>query len=36
MLKIYGFVLELIKRLRVSIGVIERKDRDVGRQLRRC
>jgi hypothetical protein len=31
MLKIYGFVLELIKRLRTLISVIERKDRDLGR-----
>ncbi len=36
MLKIYVFVLELIKRLRTPISVIERKDRDLGRQLRRC
>jgi hypothetical protein len=36
MLKIYGFVRELIKRLRSLISVIERKDRDLGRQLRRC
>ncbi|MCB9582786.1 MAG: four helix bundle protein [Polyangiaceae bacterium] len=36
MLKIYSFVLELTARLRTVIGVIERKDRDLGRQLRRC
>ncbi len=29
MLKIYVFVLELIKRLRTPIAVIERKDRDL-------
>ncbi|MCA9596386.1 MAG: four helix bundle protein, partial [Myxococcales bacterium] len=36
MLRIYSFVLELVARLRTLIGVIERKDRDLGRQLRRC
>jgi four helix bundle protein len=36
MLKIYPVVLELIVKLRPTIGIIERKDRDLGRQLRRC
>src|SRR5262245_21708636 len=36
MLKIYPVVLELIRRLRPLLVVIERKDRDLGRQLRRC
>ena len=33
---IYSFVLELITRLRPVIVLIERKDRDLGRQLRRA
>jgi four helix bundle protein len=36
MLHIYPFVLEVIRRLRPSIVLIERKDRDLGRQLRRA
>ena len=36
MLKIYPVVLKLITRLRPTLSVIERKDRDLGRQLRRC
>ena len=36
MLKIYPLVLEVIRRLRPLLAVIERKDRDLGRQLRRC
>jgi len=36
MLHIYSFVLELIARLRPLIVLIERKDRDLGRQLRRA
>lgn len=36
MLRIYPIVLELIKQLRPTIGIIERKDRDLGPQLRRC
>jgi four helix bundle protein len=36
MLKIYPVVLEVIRRLRPLLAVIERKDRDLGRQLRRC
>jgi four helix bundle protein len=36
MLHIYTFVLELIRRLRPTIVLIERKDRDLGRQLRRA
>ena len=33
---IYSFVLELITRLRPVIVLIERKDRDLGRKLRRA
>jgi four helix bundle protein len=36
MLHIYPFVLELIRKLRPTIVLIERKDRDLGRQLRRA
>jgi hypothetical protein len=36
MLHIYSFVLELIRTLRPTIVLIERKDRDLGRQLRRA
>ena len=36
MLRIYPVLLELVVRLRPMIGIIERKDRDLGRQLRRC
>jgi four helix bundle protein len=36
MLHIYPFVLELIRKVRPSIILIERKDRDLGRQLRRA
>lgn len=36
MLHIYSVVLETIRRLRPIFAVIERKDRDLGRQLRRC
>jgi hypothetical protein len=36
MLHIYSFVLELIRKMRPTIVLIERKDRDLGRQLRRA
>ena len=36
MLNIYPVVLETIRRIRPLLAVIERKDRDLGRQLRRC
>lgn len=36
MLHIYTLVLELIRQLRSLVGVIERKDRDLARQLRRA
>lgn len=36
MLQIYPVVLEEIRRLRGVLAVIERKDRDLARQLRRC
>jgi four helix bundle protein len=36
MLQVYTLVLELIRQLRAIIGVIERKDRDLARQLRRA
>src|SRR5262245_41080847 len=36
MLQIYPIVLEVIRQLRPLLIVIERKDRDLGRQLRRC
>jgi four helix bundle protein len=36
MLNIYPVVLNLIVGLRPMLAIIERKDRDLGRQLRRC
>lgn len=36
MLRIYNVVLQTIRNLRPLISVIERKDKDLGRQLRRC
>lgn len=36
MLRIYPVVLDVIRRLRPVMAVIDRKDRDLGRQLRRC
>ena len=36
MLRIYPVVLEFIRGLRTTIAIIERKDRDLGRQLRRA
>ena len=36
MLRIYPVVLHTIRRLRPLLAVIERKDRDLGRQLRRA
>lgn len=36
MLLVYPVVLELIRQLRSLVDVIERKDRDLGRQLRRA
>lgn len=36
MLHIYPIVLEVIHQLRPVLSVIERKDRDLGRQLRRA
>jgi len=36
MLRIYPVVLEVIQQLRPLLVVIERKDRDLGRQLRRA
>ena len=36
MLHIYPVVLEVIRKLRPVMAVIDRKDRDLGRQLRRC
>ena len=36
MLNIYPVVLQEIRRLRAVLTVIERKDRDLARQLRRC
>jgi four helix bundle protein len=36
MLQIYPVVLETISELRTVIAVIERKDKDLGRQLRRA
>jgi len=36
MLRIYPVVLEVIVTLRPVMAVIDRKDRDLGRQLRRC
>lgn len=36
MLRIYPVVLGVIRQLRPVMAVIDRKDRDLGRQLRRC
>lgn len=36
MLRIYPLVLQCIRELRPVLLVIERKDKDLGRQLRRC
>ncbi len=36
MLQIYPVILQEITRLRPVLAVIERKDRDLARQLRRC
>ena len=36
MLQIYPVVLEVVVKLRPVMAVIDRKDRDLGRQLRRC
>lgn len=36
MLRIYPVVLDVIRQLRPTMAVIDRKDRDLGRQLRRC
>lgn len=36
MLRIYPVVLDVIRQLRPVMAVIDRKDRDLGRQLRRC
>jgi four helix bundle protein len=36
MLKIFAVVLDVIRRMRTILTVIERKDRDLARQLRRC
>ncbi len=36
MLHVYTLVLELIRQLRGVVSLIERKDRDLGRQLRRA
>jgi four helix bundle protein len=36
MLRIYPVVLDFIRRQRSTISLIERKDRDLGRQLRRA
>lgn len=36
MLRIYPVVIELIRRLRKLVGIIERKDGDLARQLRRA
>jgi hypothetical protein len=36
MLQIYPVVLDVIRKLRPVMAVIDRKDRDLGRQLRRC
>ena len=35
-LRIYGVAVELVRELRGIVGVIERKDRDLGNQLRRA
>ena len=36
MLRIYPVVLEVLKQLQPALRLIEQKDRDLGRQLRRC
>jgi len=36
MLSIYGVILEVVRGLRPVIGEIERKDPDLGRQMRRA
>ncbi len=36
MLRIYPVILQVIRQLRPVMAVIDRKDRDLGRQLRRC
>ena len=36
MLRIYGVVLEVVRELRGTIGLIERRDPDLARQLRRA
>ena len=36
MLRIYPVVLEVLGELQPVVGVIERRDRDLARQLRRC
>jgi four helix bundle protein len=36
MLRIYPVILELLKKLQPALRRIELKDRDLGRQLRRC
>jgi four helix bundle protein len=36
MLRIYGVVLDVVKAVRPVIEEIERKDRDLGRQMRRA
>jgi four helix bundle protein len=36
MLRIYPVILEVVRLLRVPLGRIERRDRDLGRQLRRA
>ncbi len=36
MLRIYSVVLDTVREMRPTIALIERKDRDLGRQLRRC
>ena len=36
MLRIYSVMLETVSRIRTSLGLIERKDPDLARQLRRA
>jgi four helix bundle protein len=36
MLRIYGVVLEVLRQLQPVVRRIERRDRDLARQLRRC
>jgi len=36
MLRIYGVVLEVLEKLQPALKRIEVRDRDLGRQLRRC